>query len=102
MVGDPRQTIYSFTGATPDYLTGFAAEYPHATVVRLVRNYRSTPEVVALRQPAGRDDRQPGAGWVAAAGPAQRRAAGQRAPEFTEYARRGRRGGGGRRPGAAV
>ncbi len=46
VVGDPRQTIYSFTGATSGYLTGFAAEYPHATVVRLVRNYRSTPEVV--------------------------------------------------------
>ena len=47
VVGDPRQTIYSFTGATSAYLTGFAAEYPHATVVRLVRNYRSTPEVIA-------------------------------------------------------
>ena len=48
VVGDPRQTIYSFTGATPAYLTGFTAEFPHATVVRLVRNYRSTPQVVAL------------------------------------------------------
>jgi DNA helicase II / ATP-dependent DNA helicase PcrA len=47
VVGDPRQTIYSFTGATSAYLTGFAAEYPHARVVRLVRNYRSTPEVIA-------------------------------------------------------
>jgi DNA helicase-2/ATP-dependent DNA helicase PcrA len=47
VVGDPRQTIYSFTGATSAYLTGFAAEYPHATLVRLVRNYRSTPEVIA-------------------------------------------------------
>jgi DNA helicase-2/ATP-dependent DNA helicase PcrA len=48
VVGDPRQTIYSFTGATPAYLTGFTAEFPAATVVRLVRNYRSTPQVVAL------------------------------------------------------
>ena len=48
VVGDPRQTIYSFTGATPAYLTGFAAEFPDATVIRLVRNYRSTPQVVAL------------------------------------------------------
>ena len=48
VVGDPRQTIYSFTGATPAYLTGFAAAFPHATVVRLVRNYRSTPQVAAL------------------------------------------------------
>ena len=48
VVGDPRQTIYSFTGATPAYLTGFTASYPHATVIRLVRNYRSTPQVVAV------------------------------------------------------
>jgi DNA helicase-2/ATP-dependent DNA helicase PcrA len=40
--------IYSFTGATPSYLTGFTAEFPGATVVRLVRDYRSTPQVVAV------------------------------------------------------
>jgi DNA helicase-2/ATP-dependent DNA helicase PcrA len=48
VVGDPNQVIYSFTGATPSYLTGFAAEFPGATVVRLVRDYRSTPQVVAV------------------------------------------------------
>jgi ATP-dependent DNA helicase UvrD/PcrA len=48
VVGDPRQTIYSFTGASPEYLTGFALEYPGATVIRLVRNYRSTPQVLTL------------------------------------------------------
>jgi DNA helicase-2/ATP-dependent DNA helicase PcrA len=48
VVGDPDQAIYSFTGATPGYLTGFAAEFPGATVVRLVRDYRSTPQVVTL------------------------------------------------------
>ena len=48
VVGDPRQTIYSFTGATPAYLRSFAADYPRATVVRLVRDYRSTPQVVSL------------------------------------------------------
>src|SRR5208282_1101376 len=48
VVGDPRQTIYSFTGATPEYLTGFGHQYPDATVIKLVRNYRSTPQVVAL------------------------------------------------------
>ena len=48
VVGDPRQTIYSFTGASPAYLTRFALQYPGATVIRLVRNYRSTPQVVAL------------------------------------------------------
>jgi DNA helicase-2/ATP-dependent DNA helicase PcrA len=48
VVGDPEQTIYSFAGASPEYLTGFATRYPKATVVRLVRDYRSTPQVVAL------------------------------------------------------
>jgi DNA helicase-2/ATP-dependent DNA helicase PcrA len=48
VVGDPRQTIYSFTGATPAYLTGFRADYPNAAMLRLVRNYRSTPQVVDL------------------------------------------------------
>jgi DNA helicase-2/ATP-dependent DNA helicase PcrA len=48
VVGDPNQVIYSFTGATPAYLTGFTAEFPAATVVRLVRDYRSTPQVVAV------------------------------------------------------
>ena len=48
VVGDPQQVIYSFTGATPAYLTGFTTEFPGATVVRLVRDYRSTPQVVAV------------------------------------------------------
>jgi DNA helicase-2/ATP-dependent DNA helicase PcrA len=48
VVGDPRQTIYSFTGATPAYLRSFATDYPDATVVRLVRDYRSTPQVVHI------------------------------------------------------
>ncbi|WP_165865583.1 ATP-dependent DNA helicase UvrD2 [Vallicoccus soli] len=48
VVGDPSQTIYSFTGATPEHLLGFTARYPRATEVRLVRDYRSTPQVVGL------------------------------------------------------
>ncbi|ASU82715.1 ATP-dependent DNA helicase UvrD2 [Nocardiopsis gilva YIM 90087] len=48
VVGDPNQTIYSFAGATPNYLTRFSAAYPHATVVRLVRDYRSSPQVVRV------------------------------------------------------
>jgi len=46
VVGDPRQTIYSFTGATAEYLRSFGGDFPKATVVRLVRDYRSTPQVV--------------------------------------------------------
>ncbi|WFN91973.1 ATP-dependent helicase [Gordonia sihwensis] len=48
VVGDANQTIYSFTGATPTYLLDFTRRYPEATLVRLQRDYRSTPEVVSL------------------------------------------------------
>ncbi len=48
VVGDAQQTIYSFTGATPTYLHGFRARFPAAVEVRLVRDYRSTPQVVDL------------------------------------------------------
>ena len=46
VVGDRFQAIHSFAGADPQYLTGFAAEHERAQVVRLTRNYRSTPEVL--------------------------------------------------------
>ena len=74
VVGDPNQTIYSFTGATHRYLTGFAAEFPDATVVRLVRDYRSTPQVVAVANrlaavpapaPGGRAGTTPGTPLIA-------------------------------------
>ena len=99
VVGDPRQTIYSFTGATPAYLTGFTAEFPDATVVRLMRNYRSTPQVVALanqltgiggaqsvaaRLKAGRGT-VGGLGALGGAPLVAQQPAGE-APEFAEYA----------------
>jgi DNA helicase-2/ATP-dependent DNA helicase PcrA len=48
VVGDAAQTIYTFTGASPQYLLGFPRRYPDAAVVKLVRDYRSTPQVVHL------------------------------------------------------
>ncbi|MEP6696449.1 MAG: ATP-dependent DNA helicase UvrD2 [Pseudonocardiales bacterium] len=48
VVGDASQTIYTFNGASPDYLVGFARRFPAATVIRLERDYRSTPQVVEL------------------------------------------------------
>ncbi|WP_394430650.1 ATP-dependent DNA helicase UvrD2 [Streptomyces sp. SGAir0957] len=48
VVGDASQTIYSFTGATPDHLLNFRTRHPDATVVKLVRDYRSSPQVVHL------------------------------------------------------
>jgi len=47
VVGDPAQTIYSFAGADADFLRNFPRRYADTTKVELVRNYRSTPEVVA-------------------------------------------------------
>lgn len=46
VVGDPAQTIYSFAGANAAYLTDFGKKHPHTTSVELVRNYRSTPQVI--------------------------------------------------------
>ncbi len=48
VVGDASQTIYSFTGADSRYLLDFARAYEDARVVRLERNYRSTPAVLAV------------------------------------------------------
>ncbi len=47
-VGDDYQSIYGFTGASPEWLLGLGRRYPQATVVRLEENYRSTPQVLAL------------------------------------------------------
>ncbi|HEX5949733.1 MAG TPA: ATP-dependent DNA helicase UvrD2, partial [Actinomycetota bacterium] len=48
VVGDDHQTIYTFTGASPDHLLSFPGRYPSATVVRLEENYRSTPQVLTV------------------------------------------------------
>jgi DNA helicase-2/ATP-dependent DNA helicase PcrA len=97
VVGDPRQTIYSFAGATAAYLTGFTADFPDATVIRLVRNYRSSPQVLALaNQLTGAAGARPLAAQLRSTAPAGRpRAAAapalvaQRPPgppaEFAEY-----------------
>ena len=96
VVGDPRQTIYSFAGATAGYLTGFSSDFPDATVLRLVRNYRSTPQLVALaNQITGMAGRRSLAAQLRGGGPAAAAGGGaalvaQRpagpAAEFAEYA----------------
>jgi DNA helicase II / ATP-dependent DNA helicase PcrA len=48
VVGDPAQTIYTFTGASPRFLEEFATRHRHARTITLDRCYRCTPEVVAL------------------------------------------------------
>jgi len=50
VVGDPDQAIFAFTGADPGCLTGFTDVFRGARTVRLDRNYRSTPQVVAAAE----------------------------------------------------
>jgi DNA helicase-2/ATP-dependent DNA helicase PcrA len=47
-VGDDYQSIYAFTGASPEHLLAMPQRFPNATVVRLEENYRSTPEVLSF------------------------------------------------------
>src|SRR5919199_700799 len=48
VVGDDYQSIYTFTGATPEYLLAFERRHPSATILRLERNYRSSPQVLTV------------------------------------------------------
>jgi DNA helicase II / ATP-dependent DNA helicase PcrA len=48
VVGDDYQSIYAFTGAGPEHLLGTPGRFPHATVVTLEANYRSSPQILAL------------------------------------------------------
>ena len=49
-VGDPRQSIYRFRGASPINLLGFTVDYPGAQVIPLATNYRSVEGVVRAGQ----------------------------------------------------
>jgi DNA helicase-2/ATP-dependent DNA helicase PcrA len=74
VVGDPRQAIYGWNGSDPAILEQFGERWPGATIVRLDRNYRSTPQVVAAAEAvlvAG-GIAAPGLPGVAADGPAVR------------------------------
>lgn len=48
VVGDPSQTIYSFTGASPRFLLNFKEKYEDAKVVKLINDYRSSDKIVSL------------------------------------------------------
>jgi DNA helicase-2/ATP-dependent DNA helicase PcrA len=59
VVGDPAQAIYGFAGARPEYLTDFPAHVPGTRVLRLTRNYRSTPQVLDAAATVGGADGPP-------------------------------------------
>ena len=47
LVGDEDQSIYGFRAAYPQALTEFDTVYPHAKVLYMEQNYRSTRQIVA-------------------------------------------------------
>ena len=47
IVGDPDQTIYTWRGANVRYLMEFDKEFPGTQTIMMVKNYRSTPQIIA-------------------------------------------------------
>ena len=47
VVGDPDQTIYTWRGANVKYLLDFDKQFPGTRTIVMVKNYRSTPEILA-------------------------------------------------------
>ena len=47
IVGDPDQTIYTWRGASVKFLLDFDKEFPGTRTIMMMRNYRSTPEILA-------------------------------------------------------
>lgn len=46
-VGDDDQSIYGFRGASPEIMLGFGKDFEGAEVITLLKNYRSSGEIVA-------------------------------------------------------
>ena len=47
IVGDPDQTIYTWRGANVKYLLEFDQNFPAVKTILMMRNYRSTPQILA-------------------------------------------------------
>ncbi|RGX55365.1 hypothetical protein DWV16_09080 [Anaerotruncus sp. AF02-27] len=51
VIGDPDQSIYGFRGSDARCFARLAQDLPHLRQIRLLRNYRSTPEVIGCALP---------------------------------------------------
>lgn len=51
VIGDPDQAIYGFRGSNANCFARFALDYPGLREIRLVQNYRSTPEILQCALP---------------------------------------------------
>lgn len=49
-IGDPDQAIYGFRGAFSDCFERICREIPETKTIRLVENYRSTPQILSLAE----------------------------------------------------
>lgn len=47
VVGDPNQTIYTFTGASSRFLQNFGNRFENAQLVKLTKNYRSSDGIIS-------------------------------------------------------
>ena len=47
IVGDPDQTIYTRRGADVKYLLDFERNFPNVKTIMMMKNYRSTPEILS-------------------------------------------------------
>jgi len=47
IVGDPDQSIYSWRGAEPYNIKRFLKDYPESRVIKLEKNFRSTPYILS-------------------------------------------------------
>ncbi|GIU87209.1 MAG: DNA helicase [Acidimicrobiia bacterium] len=88
VVGDTAQAIYGFAGADAGVLGEFGRHFPGGTTIRLTRNYRSTPQVVAASASVlGRPAAPEAAGDPGAdAAPVRAVRPDGAAPSVTEYA----------------
>ena len=48
VVGDPDQTIYTWRGADIRYLLNFDKEFPDVKTIMMMKNYRSSPQIISV------------------------------------------------------